>query len=143
MSFSKHVIPLPSPKVFETQIGVQISAINYGNHVGYDAMVSLLHEAQVQFLDHYHYSEFNIAGCYLLVQKIEVIYKKEVRYREILLFTMGLGETSKARQELLFSVQNAEYQEVCRARITLAFLDHHTKTLVSPPTFFLELKMAV
>ena len=42
---NKNTLLTPALILFETQIPIQISHINYGNHVGNDTMVSLLNEA--------------------------------------------------------------------------------------------------
>ena len=39
---------MPEQKIFSTDIAVRITDINYGNHVGNDAFVRLIHEARVQ-----------------------------------------------------------------------------------------------
>jgi acyl-CoA thioesterase FadM len=41
---------IPERKIFSTEIAVRITDINYGNHVGNDAFVRILHEARVQWL---------------------------------------------------------------------------------------------
>jgi acyl-CoA thioester hydrolase len=43
-------LQLPTTLIFSTKINVRISDINYGNHVGNDSFVSILHEARVQWL---------------------------------------------------------------------------------------------
>ncbi|MBA3661163.1 MAG: acyl-CoA thioesterase [Gammaproteobacteria bacterium] len=135
----KKLLATPQP-VFQTEIPVQISHINYGNHVGFDAMVSLLHEAQVQFLKNYHYQEIDIEGRFLVVQKIEVLYKREAFYGDDLTFVIGIGDITKVKLELQYLVKNTKQEEVCRAEITVVFIDQASRRVVSPPAFFQTLK---
>ncbi|MBA3674954.1 MAG: esterase, partial [Chitinophagaceae bacterium] len=43
----------------EINIPVRITDINYGDHVGNDSLVAIIHEARMQFLQHYGYTELN------------------------------------------------------------------------------------
>ena len=49
-------IAVPPQFTFSTQIPVRITDINYGGHLGNDALLALLHEARVQFLRRYGYT---------------------------------------------------------------------------------------
>jgi acyl-CoA thioesterase FadM len=55
-------LQLPQQFIFSTLIPVRITDINYGNHVGNDAILSLLHEARMQFLNKAGYTELEF-GC--------------------------------------------------------------------------------
>ena len=56
---------IPENKIFTTNIEVRITDINYGNHVGNDAFIRLIHEARVQWLTAEDYTELNIEGASL------------------------------------------------------------------------------
>ena len=43
-------LDLPDDFTYSTQLDVRVTEINYGNHVGNDRMVSLLHEARLRYL---------------------------------------------------------------------------------------------
>ncbi|MGN6400032.1 MAG: hypothetical protein ACTHMD_06240 [Flavisolibacter sp.] len=49
-------INLPENFFFNAAIPIRITDLNYGGHVGNDTILSLLHEARVQFLNHFHYT---------------------------------------------------------------------------------------
>ena len=55
-------IDLPQAFQFQTEIQVRISDINYGGHLGNDALLALLQEARVQMLKQYKWSEVDIEG---------------------------------------------------------------------------------
>jgi len=55
-------IELPEKFSFETIIPIRITDLNYGNHVGNDTILSILHEARVQYLRHYDLEELDFAG---------------------------------------------------------------------------------
>ena len=43
-------VALPATFPFRTEIPVRITDLNYGGHLGNDALLGLLHEARVHFL---------------------------------------------------------------------------------------------
>ncbi len=52
-------VSLPESFGFAVAIPVRITDLNYGAHLGNDALLSLLHEARVQFLAHLGMAEFD------------------------------------------------------------------------------------
>jgi acyl-CoA thioester hydrolase len=50
-------IDIPENILAIVNIPVRISDINYGNHVGNDAIVSIIHEARVQWLTQHNFTE--------------------------------------------------------------------------------------
>ena len=58
-------IDLPE-KFFDVEINipVRITDINYGDHVGNDSLVGIIHEARMQFLQRYNFTELDIEGGY-------------------------------------------------------------------------------
>ncbi len=52
---SRIKIEMPEIKLTAIKIPVRISDINYGNHVGNDAFVFILHEARIQWLQQHNY----------------------------------------------------------------------------------------
>ena len=70
-------IDLPE-KFFNISINipVRITDINYGDHVGNDSLVAIIHLARMQFLQQYGFTELNIEGIGLIMSDIFVEFKK-------------------------------------------------------------------
>jgi len=49
-------IDIPEKVMATFPIPVRIADINYGNHVGNDAFVSIIHEARMQWIRQYGYT---------------------------------------------------------------------------------------
>lgn len=94
--------------VFETELTVRITDLNYGNHVGSDAFVSLLHEARMQFLKHLGFSEVDIDGRALLVSDLVVVHKSQVFYGETLKFEIGAGEFNSHGCDIFYRVSHTK-----------------------------------
>ena len=43
-------IEIPGNPIYRVSVPVRITDINYGNHLGNDSMVSIIHEARMSFL---------------------------------------------------------------------------------------------
>ncbi|MFT4155765.1 acyl-CoA thioesterase [Parafilimonas sp.] len=73
-------INLPDNFKFSTVIKVRITDLNYGGHVGNDSFLSLIHEARLQFLSHFGYSELRLEGSSLIMYDAAIEFKKELGY---------------------------------------------------------------
>lgn len=72
------------PVVFSCELTIRISDLNYGNHLGNDRIVSLLHEARVQFLSAFQYTEMNLESVGLILRDLSVVLKREMFYGDAL-----------------------------------------------------------
>ena len=71
-------IDLPDHFDFSPEIPVRITDMNYGGHLGNDTVLSLMHEARMQYLAQFGYSEMAIEGSGLIMVDASVMYKAEV-----------------------------------------------------------------
>jgi acyl-CoA thioesterase FadM len=74
-------IELPVIFTFTTRIPVRITDLNYGNHVGNDAVLAIIHEARMQFLRSHGYTEMDFGGSGMIMRDacigFELFYKLE------------------------------------------------------------------
>ena len=75
---SRIKLQMPQQFSFSTTIAIRISDINYGNHVGYDAVLSLIHEARVQYLASNNFTELQCGGVGLIMSDAGIEFKKEI-----------------------------------------------------------------
>jgi acyl-CoA thioester hydrolase len=80
---SRVKISLPHQFSFSASIPIRIGDINYGNHVGNDAVLSIIHEARVQFLNSYGFTELNCGGAGLIMTDVAIEFKKEIFYGDV------------------------------------------------------------
>ena len=55
-------LELPDRFHFRTSLTVRVTDLNYGRHLGNDAVLGLLHEARVRFLRSLGYAELDVEG---------------------------------------------------------------------------------
>ena len=82
-------IDIPEKIIATFHIPVRIADINYGNHVGNDAFVSIIHEARMQWLQQYGYTELNIEGTGLIMSDLTVEFKNESFYGDVVEVKLG------------------------------------------------------
>ena len=101
---SRIKIDLPSAFKFSTKIKVRITDLNYGNHVGNDTVLSLFHEARVQYLESIGFKELEFAGFGLIMSDAALVFRNEIFYGEELEIFVGVGNLSRAGFDLFYKI---------------------------------------
>lgn len=117
-------------------IPVRINDINYGNHVGNDAFVSIIHEARVQWLKQHNFTELNIDGIGLIMGDLEIEFKKESLYPDIIEVQLSVGELSRVSFELyyqLFTKRNDIQILLVNAKTGMVCYDYLNKKVAPIP----------
>jgi len=132
-------LELPEHFHFSTELTIRISDINYGGHLGNDAVLSLVHEARVRFLKQYGYSELNIEGTGIIMGDAAVVYKSEGYHGETLIVDVAVGEFRNAGCDFFYRLTNKETgNEIARAKTGIVFYDYGLKKTAGVPAKFRE-----
>ena len=97
-------IDLPPTMLASVSVPVRITDINYGDHVGNNALVEIIHEARVQFLKKHGFTELDIAGTSLIISELLVVYKNESFYNDLLEIGIYCGEVTGVAFELYYKI---------------------------------------
>lgn len=95
----------PEGFVYDTKIRIRITDINYGGHMGNDALLSILHEARLQFLQQAGYSELNIEGAGLIMSDVAIEFKQEAYFGDELLIKMVANDFSRVGFDIFYQVE--------------------------------------
>ena len=98
-------IELPEAFHFTTSIPVRITDLNYGGHVGNDTILSVIHEARMQWLANLGFSEMQFGGVGMIMSDVAIEFKTELFYGDIILASVNVGEISKVGFELLYKLE--------------------------------------
>ncbi len=132
-------IDLPQQFHFTTEMPIRIGDINYGGHLGNDAVLTLVHEARIRFLKQLGYSELNIEGSGIIMSDAAVVYRTEGFHGDILRIDVGVGEFGNAGCDFFYKLTNKETgQEIARAKTGIVFYDYSSKKSVAVPAKFRE-----
>lgn len=126
-------IELPEKKLYDIDLAVRISDINYGNHLGNDSLVSILHEARMQWLRSLNFTELTIDGSGLIMSDLAVEYKAEAFYGDKLRVSIFVTEPSAVSFDLYYSVLNQNKVLIARAKTGMVCYNYEKRKVVSIP----------
>jgi acyl-CoA thioesterase FadM len=98
-------LTLPENFTFTTTIPIRITDLNYGGHVGNDSVLSLIHEARVQFLRHHGYTELDMGGVGLIMADTNIEFRNELFYGEELRASVAASEFSRVGFDLYYKME--------------------------------------
>ena len=114
-------------------IPVRIGDINYGGHVGNDAILSIMHEARMQMLAGAGFTEMNTGGHGLIMGDVMIAYRAESFYGDILQVAVFADEISMRSFDLLYrvtSVQEDRQTLIAEAKTGMICFDYTARKIV-------------
>lgn len=123
-------------KVFETEILIQVSDINYGGHLGNDRFLTFAQEARARWLQSHGWSEKNIAeseaGC--MVTEAHIQFLNEGFLGQTLIASLFVKELGKCTIVVICElVEKETLALVGRIETKLAFFDYSRRKIVRCP----------
>ena len=132
---------LPASFNFTAHIPIRITDVNYGGHVGNDSLLSIMHEARLQFYRHYGYSEINIEGYGTIMADVAIEYKAEMFYGDTIQVSVAIDGISRVGFDLFYLIERTNgstKQTVARAKTGILCFDYAAKKVVSMPAVAVE-----
>ncbi len=130
-------ITLPGRFEFTTTVNVRIADINYGGHLGNDAVLSLVQEARLRWLKQHGFTELNIDGYGLILTDAAVVYKSESFHGDILVIEAAVADFNKYGCDFVFRLTHRDTgREVARAKTGIVFFDYSVRKMVGVPPGF-------
>ena len=129
-------IELPPTFSFQAIIPVRSTDLNYANHVGNDAILSIIHEARVQYLQKFGYGELNFGGTGLIMMDAAIEFKSEILYGQKILASVGAGEFSKFAFEIFYKLETENNQKrdlAVIAKTGMVCYDYSARKIVAIP----------
>lgn len=127
---------IPGNSIATIEIPVRITDINYGNHVGNDAFVSIIHEARMQWLAGYGYTELNIEGTGLIMSDIIVEFRSESFYGDRISVVISAAEITRAGFELYYQLHTQRDGTpilLANAKTGMICYDYNSKKVAAVP----------
>lgn len=139
-------LEIPNSLIGSFFIPVRIGDINYGNHVGNDAIVSIIHEARVQWLQKHGYTELDINGTGLIMSDLAIEFKKESFYGDLVEVKIYCGETGRSNFDLFYELSAIRTKEpvlLAKAKTGMVCYDYAGKKTVGMPAELMLLLKSV
>lgn len=132
-------LDIPEQFIFSIDIPLRTGDINYGGHLGHDAVLSLVQEARASMLAAFGYTEADIEGPGLIIADAVLVYKSEAFYGEVLVIRIAVGDWSTHGCGLYYAVTEKETgREVARVKTGIVFFDYAERKIASVPARFRE-----
>jgi acyl-CoA thioesterase FadM len=129
-------IQVPAHFGFTCSIPLRITDINYGGHTGNDTVLSIIHEARMQYLKSLGYSEMEFAGVGMIMSDVAIEFKSELFYGDVIQASVACGEISNVGFELFYKLEiNREGKQILSvvARTGMVCYDYGKKKIVAVP----------
>lgn len=135
-------IELPEKFIFQTEVPIRITDINYGRHLGNDALLSIVHEARVRFFNHLGFTENDVVGVGIIMVDAGVQYKNEGFYGDILKIKIAVADITKIGCDIIYLLTNKKTgKEIAIAKTGIVFYDYaNKKTVLIPQKFITKIE---
>jgi acyl-CoA thioesterase FadM len=132
-------IILPDRFIFSIELPLRVSDINYGGHLGNEAVLLLAQEARLQFLKQFNWNEMNVAGFGLIMSDAVVVYKSQAHYGDVVVIDLAVTDLERLTCDFVFRMVNKSTREdIAHVKTGIVFFDYSSNRPVSIPFAFME-----
>lgn len=127
-------LSLPTSFTFFARVQVRITDVNYGNHLGNDALLSLIHEARMQYLASVGFTEMDVAGVSLIMSDAAIEFKAEAFYSDVLKIYVAVADFTRVGFDLYYKLvkENGELI-VATAKTGMICFDYVARKITAVP----------
>ena len=129
-------IILPEHFIATLSIPVRITDINYGDHVGNDSFVAIIHEARMQWLTQHGYTELQVEGIGLIMSDLAIEFKNESFYGDVIEVKIAVDEISRVSFELYYQLKTKRNDAtilLANAKTGMVCYDYAARKIVGVP----------
>lgn len=126
-------LQVPDTFTFTTRIPVRITDINYGGHLGNDSVLTIIHEARMQFLTSLGLSELDMKGVGLIMSDAAIEFKNEAFFGDVLTIHVTAADFTRISFDLFYKLVKEDDTEIARARTGMVCFDYSAKKVAALP----------
>ncbi len=124
---------MPAEFNFHTTIPVRITDINYGGHAGNDSILSIIHEARMQFLTSMGFTEMDVSGVSLIMGDVVIEFKNELFYGDVISASVKAVDFTRAGFDIYYRLMNKENKMIVLAKTGMICFDYNKRKVVALP----------
>ncbi len=136
-------IHLPEKFLYTGDIPIRITDLNYGGHVGNDAVLSIIHEGRMQYLHQFGFTEIDCGGVSLIMSDVAIEFKAELFYGDVVNVSIATGYVSKVAFDMFYKLEKKAGEKkvvVAVAKSGMVCFNYQTKR-VTPISELLKEKL--
>lgn len=130
-------IELPGHFPFSTELEVRVTDLNYGNHVGNDQVLGLIHEARRRYIRSLGADEIGADGMGFVIADASVVYRTQAFYGDSLTIQVAAGEFHSRSCTFFYRLRKGE-TVVAEARTGVVCFDFKAQKAASFPPSLLQ-----
>lgn len=133
---SRIQLTFPEKSIYEAEIPVRVSDLNYGGHLGHDAVLSIMQEARVLFYRHLGFKDEvrfqDQVGQ--IIADVAIQYKSEGFLGDMLLIQIAVDNLTRYGFDMLYLITNkATGKEVARGKTGIVCFNYETRKIALIP----------
>ena len=135
-------IELPEHFPFSTELEVRVGDLNYGNHLGNDAALTLMHEARRRFLAALGIEEIGADGVGFVIADAAIVYRAQAFFGDRLRIEVAAGGFASRGCDFYHRVSHAaDERTVAEAKTGAVCFDFRAQKAVAfPPATLAKLR---
>lgn len=122
---------------FRTKIELTVNFINYGNHMGNDAVATLCHEGRLRFLKSIGHTELDCFGKSLIQADAAYMYRGEAFYGDTLDVELYVEDINDYGYDLLYKF-SCKDKVIAYAKNGIVFFDYEERKISKAPQEFID-----
>lgn len=127
-------IELPQSWLFRTRLGVRVTDVNYGGHLGNDRVLGLAHEARVCWLASCGLSEKDVGGVGLIMADAALVFRGEAFLGDELEVELGAAEVRRSGVDLVYRLTRpADAAEIALVKTGMVCFDYAARKVARLP----------
>lgn len=130
------LLDLPPDYLFETEIAVRATDLNYGGHVGNDTILTYMQETRVQFYRALGFeNEMKLEGPVgQIITDAAIQYKGELFLGDTIRVNLGIQDFHKYGFDYVYLLlQVATGKEIARGKTGIVFFDYEKRKISLAP----------
>jgi len=134
------ILPKPLNFHFKTYLNLRIYDLNYGAHMGNDAVLRIVHEARLRYLSSLDMSEQNFFGISLLMSDCAIVYKNQAFYGDKIMVQISVTDLGKYTFDIFYLLSDVSKNiEIARVKTGMACYDSKAKKISKIPDDFVDI----
>jgi acyl-CoA thioesterase FadM len=134
---ARPVFDMPAHYPFACELRIRVTDVNYGGHLGNDALLGLVHEARIGWLETHGFSETDVGGVGLIMTDLAVLFRAEGFRGDTLKIEIAPAEAGRGSFALLYHLTRpSDGTVVADVRTGMAFFDYARRRPVRMPAAF-------
>ena len=130
-------IDMPDQYLFSTILPIQITDINYGNHLANDKLLSMMHEARIRFFNHFDCSELDLKGVSVIMGDVAIEFKSEGFYGQSLKIEVTAAEFGSKSFDIFYKFTNQDTGKIlAHAKTGIVCFNYDTRQTKQVPESF-------